>query len=77
MFESKCVVNKTSEKCESKRCLFPQICKNLILGHNQQLGLLKKIGVLPNVKKVFFSSGTRYDMVCSDDQYGQDILICS
>ncbi|GHT33157.1 UPF0313 protein [Endomicrobiia bacterium] len=74
MFESKCVVNKTSGKCESKRCLFPQICKNLILGHNQQLELLKKVGVLPNVKKVFISSGIRYDVVCSDDQYGQRYL---
>jgi uncharacterized radical SAM protein YgiQ len=74
MFGSKCVVNKTPGKCQNKRCLFPQTCKNLILGHNKQLELLKKVSALPNVKKVFISSGIRYDMICSDDKYGQKYL---
>jgi radical SAM superfamily enzyme YgiQ (UPF0313 family) len=29
---------------------------------------------LPNVKKVFISSGLRYDMICSDKNYGQKYL---
>lgn len=74
MFESKCAINKIAGKCENKRCLFPETCKNLIPGHNQQLELLKKVSALPNVKKVFISSGIRYDIICADKNSGQNYL---
>jgi uncharacterized radical SAM protein YgiQ len=74
MFEAKCAINKTAGKCANKRCLFPEVCKNLIPGHNQQLELLKKVGALPNVKKVFISSGIRYDIICADEENGQRYL---
>ncbi|MCA6071852.1 MAG: hypothetical protein LE168_05780, partial [Endomicrobium sp.] len=58
-FGSKCAINKIARKCENKRYLFLEVCKNLIPGHNQQLELLRKISVLPNVKKVLISSGVK------------------
>ncbi|MDR1434395.1 YgiQ family radical SAM protein [Candidatus Endomicrobiellum devescovinae] len=74
MFETKCSINKNAGKCEYKRCLFPKPCKNLVFGHESQIKLLEKIMSLPNVKKVFISSGLRYDMICSDKNYGQKYL---
>jgi uncharacterized radical SAM protein YgiQ len=74
MFKANCAINKTAGACENKRCLFPEICVNLILGHSKQLALLKKVSALANVKKVFLSSGIRYDMVCLDKKYGQNYL---
>jgi hypothetical protein len=61
-------------KCDTKRCLFPKTCQNLIFGHEAQIKILEKVAALPNVKKVFISSGLRYDMICSDKNFGRDYL---
>ncbi|MDR3306234.1 MAG: hypothetical protein LBS61_00935 [Endomicrobium sp.] len=74
MFETKCSNDKNAGKCEHKRCLFPKTCENLIFGHESQIKLLEKVSSLPNVKKAFISSGLRYDMICSDKNYGQQYL---
>jgi len=60
--------------CSGRRCLFPEQCPNLISGHDKQLELLKKVANLPNVKKVFISSGIRYDLICNDKENGQNYL---
>ncbi|AKL98377.1 YgiQ family radical SAM protein [Endomicrobium proavitum] len=74
MFELKCKAHKVAGSCENKRCLFPAQCSSLISGHNKQLELLEKVAQLPNVKKVFISSGIRYDLICNDKEKGQQYL---
>jgi uncharacterized radical SAM protein YgiQ len=74
MFNSKCLANKIARTCENKRCLYPSTCKNLDAGHDSQIELLKELALLPNIKKVFISSGIRYDMVCSDKLFGEKYL---
>jgi uncharacterized radical SAM protein YgiQ len=74
MFAVKCRINGNAGNCESKRCLFPKQCENLIFGHNKQTEILKKAGMLEGVKKVFISSGIRYDMICNDTENGQRYL---
>jgi uncharacterized radical SAM protein YgiQ len=74
MFESKCKINVNAGKCSNKSCLFPQTCSNLIFGHKKQTELLEKIKNIPDVKKVFVSSGIRYDMVCADKENGFNYL---
>ncbi|MDR2426881.1 MAG: YgiQ family radical SAM protein [Endomicrobium sp.] len=74
MFAIKCSLNSNAGRCESKRCLFPSQCANLIYGHNKQMLLLKKVSMLEGVKKVFVSSGIRYDIICGDAENGQDYL---
>lgn len=76
MFEVKCKVNGNAGSCENRRCLYPAQCQNLILGHNRQMELLKKVSGLEGVKKVFISSGIRYDMICNDEKNGQKYLDC-
>ncbi len=60
--------------CADKRCLFPNVCKTLRPNHKPLTALIKKVGALPGVKKVFISSGIRYDMILSDQISGKNFL---
>jgi uncharacterized radical SAM protein YgiQ len=74
MFDAKCSINTNAGKCKNKRCMFPSICEKLIPGHNKQIELIKKVTALVKVKKVFISSGIRYDIICADIKHGQNYL---
>ena len=52
--------------CPNKQCLFPKPCKNLEVDHKDYIALLKKLRVLPGVKKVFIRSGIRFDYLMYD-----------
>ena len=52
--------------CPTKQCLFPKPCKNLEVDHKDYIALLKKLRVLPGVKKVFIRSGIRFDYLMYD-----------
>ncbi|NUM34884.1 MAG: YgiQ family radical SAM protein [Candidatus Brocadiae bacterium] len=53
--------------CSSRpSCLFPQICKNLIITHKAWLELLQKIRSMGSVKNVFVESGIRHDLFLAD-----------
>lgn len=53
--------------CKEKKCLAPVPCKQLVADHTEYLGLLRKLRVLPKVKKVFIRSGIRYDYMLEDE----------
>jgi uncharacterized radical SAM protein YgiQ len=53
--------------CENKQCMFPTPCKNLIIDHTEYLSLLRKVRILPGIKKVFIRSGIRYDYLIYDN----------
>ena len=52
--------------CLDRQCLYPSICRNLIVDHADYLSLLRKLRALPTVKKVFIRSGIRYDYLLAD-----------
>jgi len=60
--------------CLTKRCLFPEICPNLNISHVTQVNLLRKIRGIEGVKKVFISSGIRFDLVMKDKKNGRRYL---
>ncbi|MBI4395853.1 MAG: YgiQ family radical SAM protein [Elusimicrobia bacterium] len=64
------VCTKGGVPCRTKFCLMPQTCQKLAPGHARQIALLKRILQVPKVKKVFVSSGIRYDLVVSDAKGG-------
>ena len=74
MYAAKCKTNSVAGSCGEKRCLFPKQCPNLTSGHLEQLSLAEKIEKIPGVKKVFISSGIRYDLICNDKENGQTYL---
>ena len=61
-----CKIQEEVGVCRDKQCMFPTPCKNLIIDHTEYLDLLRKVRVIPNIKKVFIRSGIRYDYLIFD-----------
>lgn len=61
-----CDKQATKGACTNKQCLYPAPCKNLTVDHSDYLSLLRKLRILPNVKKVFIRSGIRFDYLIED-----------
>jgi uncharacterized radical SAM protein YgiQ len=71
-FECKKKINQGA--CENERCLFPDQCPALPVDHQPQIELLNGLNKVPGVKKVFVSSGIRYDMILNDTENGENYL---
>ena len=52
--------------CVNKQCLFPEVCKNVVVDHKDYLELLRKLRNIKGVKKVFIRSGIRFDYLMAD-----------
>ncbi|UAL08391.1 MAG: YgiQ family radical SAM protein [Candidatus Methanogranum gryphiswaldense] len=76
MYGIECEKKATHGACKDKRCLYPKPCQNLPLNHKRQIDLLEKLSSIPNVKKVFVTSGVRYDMIVYDGISGGKYLDC-
>ncbi len=76
MWGIECPRKFTRGACQDRMCLYPRVCPNLPLDHRRQIDLLGKIAAIPGVKKVFVTSGIRYDMVVFDEKSGQDYVDC-
>jgi len=66
MYGFECKIKLRHGACKDKRCLFPNACKNLEPDHSRQISLIRQIEQLPGIKKVFISSGIRYDLILND-----------
>ena len=74
MYGFECDKKLSHGSCPQKHCLYPEICPVLEIDHSQQLALLKEIRNIDGVKKVFISSGIRYDLLLNDQRYGERYL---
>ncbi|MBN2695399.1 YgiQ family radical SAM protein [bacterium] len=78
MYEMSCAKAEKHGVCKDKRCIFPKICPSLKLNHEKQISLLKKLRDNKKIKKLFISSGIRYDLIVNDkingERYLKDIL---
>lgn len=61
-----CQKQKTLGLCAGKKCLAPKPCPALEVDHRSYLELLRKVRVLPGVKRVFIRSGIRFDYLMED-----------
>lgn len=52
--------------CKNRQCLFPDICPNLEVDHQDYLAILRKARKVERVKKVFIRSGIRFDYLLAD-----------
>jgi uncharacterized radical SAM protein YgiQ len=52
--------------CINKKCLYPDVCKNMEVDHSDYLNLLRKLRKLKGVRKVFVRSGIRFDYLLAD-----------
>jgi len=72
MYCLSCDLWEKSGACRNKRC--SPSCKTLQTSHRHQSALLEKLRKIPGVKKVFISSGIRYDLALADDSSYLEIL---
>ncbi|HOM05176.1 MAG TPA: YgiQ family radical SAM protein [Candidatus Kapabacteria bacterium] len=63
-----------NEHCNARRCLYPQKCKNLSNNHNNYLKLLEEIAKIPKIRKIFISSGIRFDLALNDKVNGEKFI---
>lgn len=74
MYGFECAKKIKSGACSHKRCLYPEVCNQLKTDHARQIELLASLRRIPGIKKIFVSSGIRYDMVLADRKSGLPYL---
>ncbi|MBN2535865.1 MAG: YgiQ family radical SAM protein [Spirochaetales bacterium] len=74
MYGLGCTRQEYAGKCRNKSCLFPAVCSHLVFPHRKEIALLKRLSVIPGIKKVFIASGIRHDLVVADAEYGRIYL---
>jgi len=74
MYMMDCLKKSQVGSCKDKRCIHPKICERLSLNHEEQVRLLENIKNTDGVKKVFITSGVRYDLILSDKRNGKAYL---
>ncbi len=70
-----CALWKTQGACQGKRCLFPDVCKNLKIDYQKTIELLQVARRVPKVKNVFVASGIRCDLLVKPEarEYVQNL----
>ncbi len=71
-FECKKKLEKGS--CQDKRCLYPEVCRNLKPDHLKLINLLKKLRSIKGIKHIFTASGIRYDLIFADKKSGDKYI---
>jgi uncharacterized radical SAM protein YgiQ len=73
---SACRKTDSSGACPDRLCLTPEACPNLEVDHREYLGILRALGALPGVKKVFIRSGIRFDylMLDPDESFFRELV---
>jgi uncharacterized radical SAM protein YgiQ len=74
MYGFECARKLREGACADRRCLYPEICPALPVDHSAHLDVLRRLRRLPGVKKVFLSSGLRYDLLLHDEAHGEEYL---
>jgi uncharacterized radical SAM protein YgiQ len=74
MYGIECIKKSQVGSCRDKRCIYPKVCERLSVDHGKQISLLQKIKSIEGVKKVFVSSGIRYDLILADKINGKRYL---
>ncbi len=71
-----CDKQLTHGVCKNKRCLWPSVCRNMVVDEDGYTQLLRDLRALPGVKKVFVRSGIRFDYTMADasDEFLLELL---
>ncbi len=71
-----CDKQATKGVCSKRRCMWPTICKNMVVEEDSYAQLLADLRQLPGVKKVFVRSGVRFDYTMADksDRFLEELV---
>lgn len=62
MYKMKGIHQKICDSCKRPSCIFPSVCPNLDTDHTPMTRIYQQAERVQGIKKVFVSSGIRYDM---------------
>jgi uncharacterized radical SAM protein YgiQ len=74
MYGFECPLKLRQGSCEGKNCIYPKTCPILPVDHSKQIDLLRRLRQVDGVKKIFVSSGLRYDLILYDREHGEEYL---
>jgi uncharacterized radical SAM protein YgiQ len=74
MYGDDCDKKQKFGACLDKSCIGTTHCELLNHSHKNYLDLLEEVKNIDGVKKVFISSGIRYDLIEKDKKYGDKFL---
>ncbi|MDT8323974.1 MAG: YgiQ family radical SAM protein [Bacteroidota bacterium] len=74
MYGFECAKKIERGACTDKRCVFPELCRQLPVDHGRYTRLLRKLRALPGIRHVFVASGIRHDMVMADRRCGMEFM---
>jgi uncharacterized radical SAM protein YgiQ len=74
MYGIDCPRKQSRGACPDKHCLSPHVCSSLKVDHSRQIRLLRELGKIPGVKKVFVASGIRHDLLLADKRHGTSYM---
>lgn len=61
--------------CKKKDCLYPKICKHLVIDEKRFLTLLQKVASIENVRHVFISSGLRMELLLRTPSLLRELIL--
>ncbi|WP_235421694.1 YgiQ family radical SAM protein [Collinsella tanakaei] len=75
-FRPACDKQREHGVCQNRRCLWPTVCKNMVVDEDGYADLLRELRELPGVKKVFVRSGIRFDYAMADrsDRFLEELV---
>ena len=65
-FRPACDKQREHGVCRDRRCLWPTVCRNMVVDEDGYADLLRRLRRIPGVKKVFVRSGIRFDYAMAD-----------
>ncbi len=74
MYKLKCKSEKIESACRRLSCVYPDICKNLNTDHKPLIHLYQRARKLSGIKKIFVSSGLRYDIAVRSPEYIKELV---
>jgi len=74
MYGIECLKKCRTGACKDRRCIYPKMCDKMPIDHGRQISLLGRLAETDGVKKVFVTSGIRYDMILADRRSGKQYL---
>lgn len=74
MYGFDCSIKLRHGACQDKSCIYPEVCPALPVTHKKQIEIMQQLRRLQGVKKVFISSGLRYDLLLDDKEHGDAYL---
>lgn len=74
MYGFECTKKIEKGACTEKRCVYPELCRQMPVDHSRYTRLLEKLRHVDGVRKVFVASGIRYDMVMGDQRCGMAFM---